>query len=874
MAREIIDVRPMFLSTLIAERGDRWLAGSVVAVSALVFLAVVPFANVMLRPVPAFILVYESVLVICDLITATLLFGQYNIVRSHSLLILASGYLLTAFLATVHALSFPGSIAPTGLLGAGPQTTAWMYMCWHASFPLMVLAYGLVKGRESKSTESRQAEPPPLRSASMVISLCVLATASICAGLTLIATVGHDYLPVLLIQGAYSHTLNAMVCIICGIIAIALLTLWRRRPYSVLDVWVMAVLCVWMFDMGLSTGLNHARFDTGFYVGRAYGLLAAGFVLLVLLLENGKLYARLASSYGRELQKTFEAQKLSQELEALNLVLAEKNHELQSVSLRKSEFLANMSHELRTPLNAIIGFSEVLKDGLLGELQADQHEYIDDIFTSGRHLLSLINDILDLSKVEAGQMTLELETIEVGKVLDHALAIVRERASEHRIALHSMVSPGLGSMQADLRKIKQIAYNLLSNAVKFTPDDGQVTLSARRVTRDEIEHRPTTQSTNVQLPLPANDFVEFLEISIEDSGIGISAADAGRLFQAFVQIDSSLGRRYEGTGLGLALVMKLAHLHGGTVALTSEPGAGSCFTAWLPWRSSLPDERQVEVPQVLISLDGNTRVADAPIIKLNGWAKSPAPRLVLLVEDNPAAADLISLQLEAEAMTVVRASSAEEALALMAELRPAVIILDIFLPGINGWDFLGRIKQMQSPWRDVPVVIVSISDDVQKGFSLGAAHVLQKPVSREELVTTLQLARSEHADTRACSILIVDDDTKVVDLLAMYATESGYRPLCAYSGQEGLMIARKERPDLIVLDLLMPEVNGLVVAEALRSHADTAAIPIIIVTAKDLTADEHTVLNRYANTVVNKARFNHPRFIAEVQQALGSSSRG
>jgi len=868
MAREIIDVRPMFLSTLTAERGDRWLARSVVLLSALVFCAVAPFATTLLRPIPAFILIYQSILVVCDLITATLLFGQYNILRSRPLLVLASAYLLTAFMAALHALTFPGIFSPTGLLGAGLQTTAWMYMLWHAGFPLMVLFYATMEKREftgSDVADRGRAKDGAVRATSSAIPLCVLAMVLLSAALTAVATVGHDYLPILLVNGGNAPTLTLVVGGIVVITATALAVLWRRRPHSVLDLWLMVVLCVWIFDVGLSAGLNHTRFDAGYYAGRIYGLLAAGFVLLVLLLENGKLYARLAGSYGRELQKTYEARQLSQELETLNLVLAGKNDELEEVSLRKSEFLANMSHELRTPLNAIIGFSEVLKDGLLGELQADQHEYIDDIFNSGHHLLSLINDILDLSKVEAGQMTLDLEPIEIGKMLDNALTIVRERATGHRIVLRSMVSPGLESMQADLRKTKQIAYNLLSNAVKFTPDNGQVTLRARRVTRHEIEHRKMLLSTDVQMPLPASEFSEFLEISVEDSGIGIAPADAGRLFQAFVQIDSSLGRRYEGTGLGLALVMKLAHLHGGTVALASEPGAGSCFTVWLPWRSCVADERR----------------ANGAVPKANGTTAPLAStqRLVLLIEDNPAAADLISLQLEAEAMTVVRVSSAEEALELMNDLHPAVIILDIFLPGINGWDFLGRIKQMQSPWREVPVVIASVSDDIQRGFSLGASHVLQKPVSREELISTLQLARleqseqSEQSEQRVSSVLIVDDDSKIVELLAMYAAESGYRILRAYGGQEGLTIARKERPDLILLDLLMPEVNGLVVAEALRSHADTAAIPIIIVTAKDLSPYEHSLLNRYTNTIVNKASFNKPRFIAEVQQAIDGGSR-
>jgi len=871
MAREMIDVRPMFLSTLTAERGDRWLARGVVIVSAMVFCAVVPFAKRQLPAVPSFVLIYESILVVCDLITASLLFGQYTILRSRSLLILASAYLLTASLAAMHALTFPGVFSAAGLLGAGTQTTVWIYVFWHIGFPLLVLCYALSNNREASGLVAGDASAVAKRlsqGTAPIVLLCIVAVALVCAALIYVTTGLHDYLPILMRSSLYAPNLFLVVGLIVFVDLVALYALWRcRRPHSVLDLWVMVVLCTGIFDMSLSAALNHGRFDLGFYIGRIYGLLASGFVLLILLLENGKLYARLAGSYGRELQKAFEAQQLSLELEALNLVLAEKNRELEEGTLRKSEFLANMSHELRTPLNAIIGFSEVLKDGLLGDLPPEQHEYVDDIFTSGWHLLSLINDILDLSKVEAGQMTVELEPIDVGKLLDHALSIVRERAIEHRITLHGRAEPGLGTIQADLRKTKQIVYNLLSNAVKFTRDDGRVTLRARRVSRGEIEPRHTSMSTYIKMPLPPSDCAEFLEISVEDNGIGIAADDAGRLFQSFVQIDSSLSRRYEGTGLGLTLVMKLAQLQGGTVALASEPGVGSCFTVWLPWRADSADRE----PEVSLTA-ANARAA----------ALAREACLVLLVEDNPAAADLISLQLEAEAMTVVRASSAEEALGLMDTVHPAVIILDIFLPGINGWDFLGQLKRLQSPWREVPVVIVSISDDMQKGFSLGASHVLQKPVSREELVATLRLARLQvsrlplshlsRSETQSCSILIVDDDSRAVERLALYAAESGYRPLCAYGGQEGLTLAHKERPDLIVLDLLMPEVNGLMVAESLRSNTATASIPIIIVTAKNLTADEHSVLNHYASTIVDKARFNQSRFIAEVQRALTGNS--
>jgi signal transduction histidine kinase len=247
-----------------------------------------------------------------------------------------------------------------------------------------------------------------------------------------------------------------------------------------------------------------------------------------------------------------------------------KNLQLEESSRMKSEFLANMSHELRTPLNAIIGFSEVLKDGLLGDLSAQQQDYVNDIFTSGSHLLSLINDILDLSKVEAGKMTLELEPQRAKVLIQAGLQVVREKASAHRLRLVVDVAEGLGEIWLDQRKVKQILYNLLSNAVKFTPENGEVHVMARRVGGDAFA---------------AGGFAEYLELQVSDTGIGISAEDQLRLFQPFTQIDSTLARLYEGTGLGLVMVKRLAELHGGGVALQSEPGQGSRFTVWLPWRT-------------------------------------------------------------------------------------------------------------------------------------------------------------------------------------------------------------------------------------------------------------------------------------------------
>jgi signal transduction histidine kinase len=264
--------------------------------------------------------------------------------------------------------------------------------------------------------------------------------------------------------------------------------------------------------------------------------------------------------------------------------LEDKNIELEHASRMKSEFLATMSHELRTPLNAIIGFSEALKDGLMGETSALQHESIDDIFTSGQHLLSLINDILDLSKVEAGMMALELEAVDLCSLLQNSLTIVREKAAAQHIGLELDMGEGLGKVQLDVRKTKQIVYNLLSNAVKFSASGGPVQLRARRVQRGAVGILEGDWPTH-RFPQTDNEYNDFVEICVSDHGIGISQDNMGRLFQAFSQIDSSLARKFEGTGLGLAMVKQLAELQGGAVAVASAERKGSRFAVWLPLRA-------------------------------------------------------------------------------------------------------------------------------------------------------------------------------------------------------------------------------------------------------------------------------------------------
>ena len=556
----------------------------------------------------------------------------------------------------------------------------------------------------------------------------------------------------------------------------------------------------------------------------------------------------------RRLQGVFVAARDVTELKRFEHTLQQKNAELEDANRMKSEFLANMSHELRTPLNAIIGFSEVLKDGLIGEMTEQQRGFITDIFGSGKHLLLLINDILDLSKVEAGKMLLDLELLPVHSLLDNSLTIIREKAADRKIRLTLDASELLGSIYADGRKVKQIVYNLLSNAVKFSADGGQVTLGARVVPRSKVGQLSGTW-TGRCCPIADNDFSDFLELRVADQGIGISEDGLEKLFQPFSQIDSGLGRKFEGTGLGLAMVKLLAELHGGTVAAESAVGEGSGFTVWLPLRATE-------------GVEGATKIAASPPIEA-----LPGAPIALIVEHDLKSAELIRLQLQAEGFEVMHADSAEAALSLAVQQPLSLITLEIMLPGMDGWEFLARVKRTPALSR-IPVVIISIVADRNKGFALGAAAVLEKPTSRQELLDALmELGLFPVSQGGSLKVLVVDDDPKAVELVALRLLDLASTVQRAYGGREAIEAARRQHPDLIVLDLMMPEVSGFDVVEELRTNPDTASIPIIVLTAAEVSSADRAKLNGYVTTILAKTELEVQHFRSEVRRAMSGRQR-
>ena len=501
--------------------------------------------------------------------------------------------------------------------------------------------------------------------------------------------------------------------------------------------------------------------------------------------------------YGK-LQGVFAAARDVTDRRHIEHTLQQKNVELEHASRMKSEFLGTMSHELRTPLNSVIGFSEALKDGLLGELTESQKEYIGDIFISGQHLLSLINDILDLSKVEAGMMNLEMEAVDVNVLLSNALSIVRDKAAARRIGLDLELDEHLGVTQLDVRKTKQIVYNLLSNAVKFSSQGGLVSLRARQVPRSSVGTLEGAWPVR-RFALADNEFTEFLEIRVTDGGIGISEENMAKLFQAFTQIDSSLARRFEGTGLGLAMVKQMTELLGGSVAVASKEGEGTCFAAWVPLRTAVQ-------PAFIERRDA--RVETAVVSETH-------KRVALVVEDDDEAAALVCIILETAGFAALRASSAEEALAMASQKGLDLITVSTQLPGIDGLQFLATIREDPTLGM-VPVVIICGKADGPLVLADNSATVLQKPISRAALKKALTNLGFYDAQDQSYTVLVVDDDPKSVELIATYLPPPLYATVRAYSGQEAIVLAHQVQPDLILLDLMMPHVTGFDVVQALQ----------------------------------------------------------
>jgi len=517
------------------------------------------------------------------------------------------------------------------------------------------------------------------------------------------------------------------------------------------------------------------------------------------------------------------------ELRQQNLEL-EEARELSEVANRtKSQFLANMSHELRTPLNAIIGYSEILQEDAADSGQEQIVPDLKKIEGAGRHLLGLINDILDLSKVEAGKMDVFIEDIDISSLLDEVKSIITPLVAKNGNKLEVHLAEHIGSMRTDRTKVKQCLLNVLSNASKFT-QSGKLTVDVKRL---ETDH-------------------PMIQIAISDTGIGMSEEQLGRLFQAFSQADASTTKKFGGTGLGLVITRHFCRLLGGDISVASRMGAGSTFTITLPDQASEPHQSAAPAE------------ADLELPRTNSIDTALNAVTVLVVDDDPAARDLLTTNLGREGYRTVQARGGEEALELARKLRPDAITLDVLMPKKDGWSVLGALKA-DPELCDIPVIMVTVAPDRGIGLSLGAAEVMTKPVDRAELTSLLRQLLS-----RDGPILVVEDDLATRETVRHTIEKMGLTVAEVTNGRLALAwLAANPAPAVILLDLMMPEMDGFEFLDTFNSRAEWRHVPVVVITAKQLTAAERALLSGQARSVIRKGA-SIDRDIAEaIRKAVG-----
>jgi len=524
-----------------------------------------------------------------------------------------------------------------------------------------------------------------------------------------------------------------------------------------------------------------------------------------------------------------ERKKIQRQIEQQNHELELRNREVERATQLKSKFLANMSHELRTPLNAIVGFSDLLAEGTPGALNDKQKRFINHIKQASGHLLQLINDILDLSKIEAGQLEFRCSDFQVKDALPEVLSTIRPLATAKNIQVQDALE-GEYSVHADRVRFKQILYNLLSNAVKFTPAGGRISIACSEEGRQVC-------------------------LTVSDTGIGIRAEDQALIFEEFRQVETNAHAASEGTGLGLAITKRLVEQQGGRISLQSEPGKGSRFTFTLPMTSQTPSN-------VLPAADRTRRAASV--------TASRHKPLILVVDDEASARELLCTYLESD-YQITMAESGSEAVEKAQQLLPDAITLDILLAGGNGFDTLVELRKVPET-ANIPVIIVSIVDQKRVGFALGASDYLIKPIRKPMLLEAIRKHVLPRPDQDA-SILLVDDDAGTLELLAEVLQSAGYKTQSVQSGARALETLSSTHVSAVMLDLLMPEMDGFRVIRHIRQAETLKELPILVMTAKSLTAEEVSLLRRETQGLVQKNGSWQRELTAEVAHVLGRGER-
>ena len=513
----------------------------------------------------------------------------------------------------------------------------------------------------------------------------------------------------------------------------------------------------------------------------------------------------------------------------------------------KSEFLANMSHELRTPLNAIIGYSEMLEEDAEDMGQDDFIPDIVKIQSAGRHLLELINGVLDLSKIEAGQMELHLETIDIQQTLQEVAATVQPMMEKSGNTLVLKCPDDIGTMVTDTTKLRQSLLNLLSNASKFT-NQGEVRLIVEKT--DNVAITSTAKASHVRF-------------HVQDTGIGMTPEQLKKVFDAFTQADASTTRNYGGTGLGLTITKRFTEMMGGQVGVTSELGQGSTFMIELPQKTA-----PLAKPDRVNPLPNITK-APHPLAAalVNSTRKKP---VVLVVDDEVDIQELLERSLVKSGYDVVCASNGREALDLATEIQPDVITMDVMMPEMDGWEVLTSLKN-NDELAHIPVVMMTMVEDADLGYALGASDYLPKPIKRDRLLSVLDKYKGNNPNQWA---LVLEDDEMTGQMTERLLQKEGWQVKIAQNGIEGLAVVEEEQPDIIVLDLMMPEMDGFEFLHLLRQNPDWRTIPVIVMTAKDLTQDDRQKLGDAVQSIYQKSGFDRESFLEEVEELVALSYSG
>jgi signal transduction histidine kinase/CheY-like chemotaxis protein len=498
----------------------------------------------------------------------------------------------------------------------------------------------------------------------------------------------------------------------------------------------------------------------------------------------------------------------------------EKSRQLEMASQHKSQFLSNMSHELRTPLNAIIGLTEMMYTNPARFGTEKATEPLRRVNRAGNHLLGLINQVLDLSKIEAGKLELSPESVNLASLIDEVIGTARQLAEQNKNRLVVESQENLGSLTVDPMRLRQILLNLLSNACKFTKQ-GEVMLRARKVV----------------------DGRNWIEIAVADTGIGMTAEQQAKLFEEFTQADTSTARQYGGTGLGLAITRKLARMMGGDVTVTSQPGKGSVFTVRLPGSAEPLANKSTDA-------DGNP----------------PSTDCVLVIDDDATARELISDHLKAEGFSVVTAVGGLEGLKFAKELLPTAITLDVMMPDLDGWSVLAALRQ-DPELAEIPVIMITIVDEHRRGIALGAAGYLTKPIDRERLH---RLIRRFRASARPTRVLLIEDDAVQRERMLGWLEPPQWIVREAANGREALNLLQEAKPDVILLDLMMPEMDGFAVVAALQKEAGWRDIPVIVITSLDLDAKDRERLNSGVQSVLVKEKFRPEDLVERIRRLVHS----